>query len=247
MRTAEDVQSATAVVGHPTGVSEVSRRTIFIISGLLALATLLAGLAGVTGRNSGFQAEARVLIAPTAGSTDRSVQASDTLSRGTVVATFAEALQDKSVVSAAYDAADPGTLSRDAAAGAMVSTRVLAGTSIILILVKSADPLQAEKVADAVAAYEPDLGGYTEGFQRTVLGSAEGTAERYGPSFAVLVAIAIGAAIAAFVISAALLRRVPAWVYAAPERDEASSPAPDLPDDSASSTRRETARTAPPR
>ena len=182
----------------------MSRGTVFFISGFLAVATFFAGLAGIAGRETRFSAQAKVLIAPVAGSSDLSVQAADTLSRGTVVATFAETFQDALVVEAAYRS---GGISESDANGASVTTRVLAGTSIFNVIGSSDDPLKAERVADVVAHYQPMLGGYSKGFQPRVLSAASGTASRSGPSSTVLLLIAALASLAAFGLALVVLRR----------------------------------------
>jgi hypothetical protein len=201
-----------------------------MVSGVLALATLIAGLAGIYGRSTEFRAEARVLIAPTPGPTDLSVQASDTLSRGTVVATFSEAYQGGEVVNAAFDKA--GIPSSDAQRVSM-STQVLAGTSIIRVIANSREPLLAERGADAVAHYRPQLGGYSKGFEPKLLTAAAGTATRSGASSTVLVLIALGAAVLAFLVSAAVLRRIPASFAAPAPRHDEVAPGPEPIADSA--------------
>ena len=171
---------------------------------LAAAAVLLVVLVVVWSRPVQHAAEARVLIVPAQTTGDVPVTSLDTLSRGTVVDTFAEILSSRDVRSAAYASAQLPTSTDD---DVRIETRVVAGTSIVRVVATAREAEDAEAAADALAGYRPDLQGYTAAFVPLRVATAQGTAESAGPSRLVLSAALLAAALANAVLVTTLLRR----------------------------------------
>jgi hypothetical protein len=176
----------------------VRRQSILLISVAFAVATLFAGLIGLTQRSNRFHAEARVAVAP--------VDPADAIQLDIVVSTFAQAYAGNEVVRAALGA---NGFSADEIARVSVSTQVLAGTGVVVIDGASKDPVLAERAADAVAGAEVSLGGLNEAFETSLLSKATGTAKRSGASNAALVLVAMISAVIAGLLAATVLRRIP--------------------------------------
>jgi capsular polysaccharide biosynthesis protein len=166
----------------------------------VALAVLIAGSIAIGTRDAGYTAAARVLIAPVPG--PNAVAASDTLSRGTVVGTFAEAFGSRAQVDASFEAAGIAPEERERVT---IESRPLAGASAVIIEARADDRALAEAAASAVAVAQPDLQGYSEAFAVRTLETAEGSAERNGASPALLWLMLVLVAVAAGVVVAIVL------------------------------------------
>jgi len=182
----------------------VQRTSVLLISIAFGVATLFAGLIGLTQRSNRFHAHSQVLVAPAAKQSPSN--AVGQLSEGVVVSTFAQAFTGSSVVrdalaAAGFTANDIGRVN--------ITSQVVAGTAVVEIDAASKDPVLAERAADAVAASKPDLGGLSQSFDTTVLGKATGTAKRSGASNGALVLVAVIAAIIAGLLAFTVLRRIP--------------------------------------
>lgn len=172
-----------------------------LIGAVVALAIIVAGTIAITQRTETFTADARVLIGPAEGVANP-VLALDTLSRGTVVATYAEIFGSDEVVetalaSSGFDAAAQEDIT--------IRTRSLAGASAVLVEAVAPSADTAERAATAVATATPVLEGYQEVFQVTLLQGAQGRAEGSGIDNGALIAflIAVGLALGAAASSAA--------------------------------------------
>lgn len=171
----------------------IARKWMWSAAVLVALATLAAGIVAALERPARYSASASVLITPPAGDAGLAVTGSDTLSRGTIVATYAEAYASGRIVALALEGA--GIAAGDAQT-VTVETRVLAGTSIISVTATAPTGPLAEKAAQAVAAYTPELAGYSLAFTPSIIEDAAGSAQPAGPSFGLLVAMLIALALA---------------------------------------------------
>ena len=178
----------------------LDRRSAALAAMLAAAVTLVAGLVSVANRSTTYEATSAVLITPPAGDTTLSVTGSDTLSRGTIVATYAQAYASSRIGQLAYQAAGLGPAST---AEVSVSTRVVSGTSIIRITASSPDQATSEKAADALASYHPQLAGYSVAFLPSVIETAAGHGAATGPStpllLVMILALAAGAGAAVWI------------------------------------------------
>jgi capsular polysaccharide biosynthesis protein len=161
-----------------------------------------AGLTSVLNRPVEYAASASVLITPKSG--DDPISATDTLSRGSLVATFAEVFGSQVVVDEALTKAG---IAPEAQERVEVTSRSLSGPSVILIETTADDPLLAEAAADAVAGARPELDGYTDAFGSRVIESATGSAVRSGPSETILVALLVAASAACGIAVGTVSRR----------------------------------------
>jgi hypothetical protein len=189
----------------------VQRTSVLLISIAFGVATLFAGLIGLTQRSNRFHAHSQVLVAP--APTQSSSSAVGQLSEGVVVSTFAQAFTGSTVV---RDALQSAGFSADDIGRVKITSQVVAGTAVVEIDAASKDPVLAERAADAVAASKPGLGGLNQSFVTTVLGKATGTAKRSGASNGALVLVAVIAAIIAGLLAFTVLRRIPERQPAAP-------------------------------
>ena len=183
----------------------MSKRSIILFSALIGLVALVGGLLGIAQRSADYEATSSVLIVPTTTDAGLSISAVDTLSRGPVSSTFAEAFSSSEVRDAAFAKAgiDPAEARQVA-----VTSSVVTDTSGVQISATSDNPVLAERAANAVAQYKPDLGGYTVAFNPRQIGTADGTAARSGPSSSTLVIVAIVIAGILALATAAVLGRV---------------------------------------
>ncbi len=173
------------------------RRTATIVAvAAVAFALLAIAVLAIWLRPAQYTAEARVVIVPAKTKGDIPVTSLDTLSRGTVVETFAQVLASERVRLAAFR---KGRLAPDALEDVKVETSVLSGTAIVRIVATGDSGARAEAVADALADNRLRLAGYTAAFRPLPLVSAAGSAERAGPSrlllsFALILAAVVNAA-----------------------------------------------------
>lgn len=175
------------------------RRELAIACAVAAgVVLLLIALAVIWSRPAEYAAEARVLIVPAQTEGDVAVTSLDTLSRGTVVETFAQVLASPRVRLVAFRRAGLPTGTSD---DVQIETGVLSGTAIVRVVATDRDATRAEAAADAIARHRPDLAGYTAAFEPLRIVSARGTAERAGPS-PLLLSIAL---VAALLLNAALV------------------------------------------
>jgi capsular polysaccharide biosynthesis protein len=185
----------------------VPKRTIALISLAVAVVAFLAGLVAIAQRSTTYTAEASVIIVPKTTNADEAAGAIDTLSRGSAVSTLAEAYTSDQLIRQAFALAK---LSSQDAGNVTVTTNVLADTSKITIAASSANANLAERAADAVANYTPDLGGYTIVYTPQVSGSAAGSATASGPSGAVLfllnLIVAAGLGVLVYAVLSRLVR-----------------------------------------
>jgi capsular polysaccharide biosynthesis protein len=178
----------------------LAHRREFAIAGAIAagVVLLLIALAVIWSRPAEYAAEARVVIVPAQTEGDVAVTSLDTLSRGTVVETFAQVLASPRVRFVAFRRAG---LPSDTSDDVKIETGVLSGTAIVRIVATGRDATSAERAADAIARHRPDLAGYTAAFKPLRIVAAQGSAERAGPS-PLLLSIAL---VAALLLNAALI------------------------------------------
>jgi hypothetical protein len=193
----------------------VRRTSVLLISVAFAVATLFAGLVGLTQRSNRFHAEARIAVAPV-NPVDAAVGQLDI-----VVSTFAQAYAGNEVVRSALEA---NGFAADEIARVSVTSQVLAGTGVVVIDGASKDPVLAERAADAVAGAEVNLGGLNEAYETSLLSKATGTAKRSGASNAALVLVAMISAVIAGLLAATVLRRIPPREPPGPVTETSLSP-----------------------
>lgn len=181
------------------------RRTIILTSVLVGIVALIGGILGIASRSTSYDATAEVSVEPASTDPDLSLSGVDTLSRGPVTSTFAEAYSGSRVIDDAFEKAG---ISAEEAGRVSVSASVITDTSFVLVTASSAEPVLAERAANAVAAATPDLGGYSAAFTTKLYDSAEGSATRSGAGTATLLLIAIVVAGVLAVVTAAVLGRI---------------------------------------
>ena len=182
----------------------MQRTSVLLISIAFGVATLFAGLVGLTQRSNRFHAESQVLVAPLP--TQDPADAVGQLGQGVVISTFAQAFTGNNVVRPALQTAG---FSADDIGRVKITSQVIAGSAVIEIDAASKDPVLAERAADAVAGAKPPLGGLNKSFDTTVVSKATGTAKRSGASNGALVLVAVIAAIVAGLLAFTVLRRIP--------------------------------------
>lgn len=183
----------------------ITRRWVRIVAVAAAALTVLAGALALLDRPTRYSASASVLIAPPATDASLAVTGSDTLSRGTIIATYSEAYASGRVVKQAF--AQAGLAAYDPSQ-VTIATRVLAGTSIIRITATSASAASSESAADAVASYAPQLAGYSVAFTPSVIQGAAGTASVAGPGTTLLAAMLAGISVLAGLVTYSGLSRM---------------------------------------
>ena len=102
----------------------MQRTSVLLISIAFGVATLFAGLIGLTQRSNRFHAEARVVVAPV--STGNPADAVGQLGEGVVTSTFAQAFTGNNVVRPALQAAG---FSADDIGRVKITSQVVAGTA----------------------------------------------------------------------------------------------------------------------
>lgn len=176
-----------------------------LIVGLaVALAVIVAGAIAIAQRDDSFTADARALIGP-AEDANNPVLTLDTLSRGTVIATYAEIFGSDQAVQTALDSSG---LTPEQQEGIEIRTRPLAGASAILVEAVAADRELAERAATAVAGSTPESGAYEDVFEVSLLQGAQGQARRNGVGDRALLALLLASALALGVAAAGVSRRL---------------------------------------
>jgi capsular polysaccharide biosynthesis protein len=183
----------------------VPRRTIILTSVLVGIVALIGGILGIASRTTSYDATAEVSVVPATEDPDRSISGVDTLSRGPVTNTYAEAYSSSRVIDAAFQQAG---ISEAEADQVDISASVITDTSFVLVTATSGEPVLAERAANAVASASPDLGGYSAAFTTSLYDSADGSATRSGASTLTLLLIAIVVAGVLAVVTAAVLGRI---------------------------------------
>ncbi len=208
-------------------------RRLLISAGVVAVVFIAAAIT-LTIRPTSYSAEAEIAVVPLDTDDQRPVEAADTIGRGTIVDTYALVLGTDQTRDAATARLEPPV---DASDVEVTSTPV-AGTSIVRIQAVADDEQLAEQVADAIAEFDPDLGGFSAAFGTQVVESAEGNGEIAGASPILLYA---GALLAALVIGALVyvaLGRLPA-IGERPGGKAPRKPPERMPDEPARSSRGE--------
>lgn len=160
------------------------RRVAAALSVAVGLVTVVAAMAALLLRTPTYESVSQALITPAEGS---GADSADTLSRGVVVATFAEAWAGAVPVGAALTAGGLGPAEREEVS---VTSQVVAGTTIIEFTATSRRMDLAERAAAAIVANPPRLTGYSEAFTPQVLEPGT-TASRAGPPRTLAAAAAV--------------------------------------------------------
>ena len=181
------------------------RRTIILTSVLVGIVALIGGILGIASRATSYDATAKVSVEPASTDPAQSLSGVDTLSRGPVTSTFAEAYSSSRAVDAAFQTAGISPAEADQVT---VSSSVITDTSFVLVTASSAEPVLAERAANAVANATPDLGGYSAAITTKLYDSADGSATRSGAGTVTLLLIALVVAGVLAVVTAAVLGRI---------------------------------------
>ena len=214
--------------------SSFSRREVkvsVLAGALAALLVVLAGAAIAFTSTTKWTAESVLVVLPNADlSASDSAAYYETLSRGQIVATFAEVADNQRF----QDQAEASLQLTDAQrAGVTTAVTVVPDTSVILVRTTAGTAQVAEQLADetttAATAY---LAGLSEPYRTDLVHSAAGSAVASGTSRVVLLALAvIVALIAGVAIQQAVyhLMRMARTSRAKNDPDQAAEPAADPP------------------
>lgn len=184
-----------------------------VAAGFLVAAVILGvGALVLVRQGVNWSATASVVVLP-ARDLDPETQAGyyETLSRGQVVATFAEMLRLRRFETAAGDALrlPPGQRKQ-----VEVTVEVVPDTAVITVTARAADPTLAEEVVDhIVGAWVPEVYDLATPYAPTIVSWANGTARRLGTEplqlglALVFVALVAGLAVQQGTLQAALLLR----------------------------------------
>jgi hypothetical protein len=177
-----------------------SLRRSVVAGGLLAVLVLLAGGIFAATQHKTWTAETALVVLPSAR-LDPATSAAfyETLSRGQIVATFAEVGNDAGLQARAMDALGLPAADR---AGVSTALSVVPDTSVILVRSTADDASVAERVADGTAAAATSsFTALSDAYRTQVVRSAAGSAFASGLSgslvlaLAVLVALVLGLAV----------------------------------------------------
>lgn len=233
----------------PTSTTRFDRpslRRSIVVGVIVALILLAGGLAYALTQRASYTAESVVVVLPAATLDDAASAAYyETLSRGQIVATFAEVAGNLQFEQQAEQSVG---LSPAQAENVTTEVTVVPDTAVILIRTTAPDAATAEKVADAVTSLSAQYwAGLSKPYSTRVVGSSRGTAVASGTSQVIL----IGAAVAVALVAGLAVQQAiyhlgvavrqgrasaepdPAPRKAAPDEPVPAAPAPD-PDESAS-------------
>jgi hypothetical protein len=196
------------------GVDGRALRRSLVVGAVVAALLLAAGLVYALAQQKTWTAESVVVVLPASDLDDATSAAYyETLSRGQIVATFAEVAGNLRFVQQAEE-----RLGLTSEQGAQVTTEVtvVPTTAVILVRASAPDAAVAERVADMTTEISSDyLAGLSEPFRTYQVHEAGGTATSSGTpvllllAASVLVALVAGLAAqqAAYHLAPALLRR----------------------------------------
>jgi capsular polysaccharide biosynthesis protein len=184
----------------------VPTRTVRGISIVVGFLVLLMGLYVIGKRVPSYRAEARVAITPTAG--EDSAAAVDGLTAGDVVATYAQAFGGTEVIRPAL--ADDAKLDELEAKTVSIETGIVPDTAVITVEATAPSREMAEAAATAVASRRPQIKGLRSLYEPHLVRSAAGSAERTGTSPMMSRVQVLIIAIVFALITASLVRRIPA-------------------------------------
>lgn len=163
---------------------------------VVAVALLIGGSVFALSQQQSWTAESVVVVLP-AASLDEATSAAyyETLSRGQIVATFAEVAGNGRFEQQAEEQLGLSERQRQA-----VSTEVsvVPGTAVILIRATAAEADTAERVADTITAMSAQYwSGLSDPYRTQTVGSAAGSAYSSGTSPLVLLGAMLGVALIA--------------------------------------------------
>ena len=197
----------------------MSGRARILASIAVAVTVFISASVATTLRPVTYSAEAEIAIVPRVTDDAAPIEAADTISRGTVVDTYAQVYGTTRTRDAAAAELEGPPVD---ASNVQVTAVAVAGTSIVRITAVADDPATAELVADAIATYETNLGGFSRAFRTQVIEAAAGSAGASGPSRSLLYVAAAIAGIAIGALTFVALGRLagprpgPEWPEPAP-------------------------------
>lgn len=186
------------------GAQSHETRTSLLIGGLVAILIILVGSVLALGQRTEYTAEAVVVLLP---DTELEVSVSaayyETLSRGQIVATFAEVADNLRFEQQAETRLG---LTADQREKATTEVTVVPGTSVILVRSSAESPSLSEQLVDETAALATEyLGGLSEPYRADVVQGAEGSAYRSSMSPLLLLGLAaVAGTIAGLAVQQAL-------------------------------------------
>lgn len=178
------------------GARSQETRTSFVVGGLVAVLIIVAGSVLALGQRTEYTAEAVVVLLPDA-ELESAVSAAyyETLSRGQIVATFAEVVDNLRFEQQAEARLQLTDEQRETTS---TEVTVVPGTSVILVRATSGSASTSEQVVDETAALATDyLGGLSEPYRPDVVQGAEGSAYRSSMSPLLLLGVAVVAGLIA--------------------------------------------------
>jgi capsular polysaccharide biosynthesis protein len=200
-------------------------RISLLISGLVALLIVIAGGVAALAQKTVYTAESVTVVLPSAGlDTAGSAAYYETLSRGQIVATFAEVANNPRFE---QQAEDKLRLTDAQRATVTTSVSVVPDTSVILVRASAEDATIAEQIADGTTSTATEyLGSLSKPYRTDLVRSAQGSAYRSSTSPVLLFGLAVVVAlIAALAIQQAIYHLLIA-VRRGPNRGAAAFGAP---------------------
>jgi len=210
----------------PTRFAGRTLRRSIVVGAAVALLLLVAGLVLAATTKAQWTAESVSVVLPDAGlSESDSAAYYETLSRGQIVATFAEVASNKRFEQQAEQNLG---LTADRSAGVTTEVTVAPSTSVVLIRVTSDDRTVAEQVTQEMTTVsQAYLQGLARPYRLDVVNPGTGTAFRSSTSPLVIAGAAV---VVALVGGLAIQQAVyHSLVALRPERRRALSSAPDEP------------------
>lgn len=171
-------------------------RTSLLAGGLIALLIAVGGGAAALLQKPVHTAESVVVVLPRADlDTAASAAYYETLSRGQIVATFAEVADN---LRFEQQAEERLRLTDAQRATVTTTVSVVPNTSVILVRASAADARVAEQVADGTTTLATEyLGGLSKTYRTDIVKSAQGSAAQSGTSPLLLLGLAVVVAVIA--------------------------------------------------
>ena len=171
------------------------RRSV-IIGAIVAVLILAAGTAFALTQPKTWTAESVIVVLPAANLDDATSAAYyETLSRGQIVATFAEVAGN---LWFAQQAEERLGLTPEQREQVTTEVSVVPNTAVVLVRASSPDPAVAEKVADMTSTISAEyFAGLANRYTTQIVHSAEGSAQSSGTPVPLLLAAALVVAVVA--------------------------------------------------
>ncbi|MEB2528884.1 hypothetical protein [Kocuria rosea] len=176
------------------GVQRREVRTSLVVGGLVALLVLIIGGVAASQQKTLYTAESVVVVLPRADlDTATSASYYEVLSRGEIVATFAEVANNLRFEQQTEVALQ---LTEEQRTSATTAVSVVPSTSVILVRASAENATTAEQMADGMTTLATEyLGDLSEPYRTEVVQTARDSAYQSSISRALLVGLAVVAAL----------------------------------------------------